>query len=100
MGKRILGLMSFWGFLFSSVPAFADCTDLSLMTNWYVQGDQSIIFYRGNSPLAQVDLEDCTVNASSTIRFIKTYVCDGDQIMVDGQACNIMAVTLASTSSQ
>jgi hypothetical protein len=100
MGKRMFVLMSFWGFLFSPVPAFSDCTDLSLMTSWYVQGDQSIVFYRGNSPLAQVDLQDCTVNSSSNVRLIKTYVCDGDQIVIDGQECNIMTVTLASTSSQ
>jgi hypothetical protein len=100
MGKRIFVLTSFWIFLFSPDLVFSDCTDLGLMTSWYVQGDQSIIFYQGNSPLAQVDLENCTVNSSSNIRLLKTYVCNGDQILIDGRDCNIMTVTLASTSSK
>ena len=63
---------------------------------WAVQGDQTIIYYAQNAPLATVVLQDCTVNASSSIRLLKTYLCDSDTVLVDGQECSIMSLTWAS----
>ena len=82
-------------------PGFAlcDCTGLGNATNWYVSGDQSVIFYVQNTPLAKVTLQDCSVSASSNVRLLKSYVCDSDSLLVDGQECAIMSVTLGSTGS-
>ncbi len=72
--------------------AVSDCTDLSRFTSWYPQGENTIIFYVQNSPIAQIDLQDCTVTPSSNIRLLKTYMCDSDRIVVDGQECGIMTL--------
>jgi hypothetical protein len=72
--------------------AVSDCTDLSKSTSWYAQDENTIIFYAQNSPIAQIDLQDCTVSASSNVRLLKSYMCDSDRIVVDGQECGIMTL--------
>jgi hypothetical protein len=52
-----------------------------------------------NSPIAQIVLQDCTVNASSNIRLMKSDECDGDSILVDGQERSMMTLISASTES-
>jgi len=99
MGKIILVIVSFLMLLLSPSLAVSDCTDLGHSTSWYVQDDQSIIFYVQNAPLAKVVLQDCTVTASSNIRLLKDYVCEDDSLLVDGQECSIMTINLASTGS-
>jgi hypothetical protein len=84
-------------FILSVLPLFpnlavSDCTDLSRSTSWYAQDEHTIIFYLQNSPIAQIDLQDCAVSASSNIRFLKSYMCDSDSIVVDGQECAIMTL--------
>ena len=80
------------------VPNFAvsDCTDLGRATSWYVQDEQTVISYAQNKPLAQIILQDCTMNRSSNIRLLKTYVCDGDSLLVDGQECTIVTLSISS----
>jgi len=99
MKKNMIIAFGFSLLLISPVPALCDCTDLGHATNLYVSGDQSVIFYVQNNPLAKVVLQDCTLSASSNIRLLKSYVCDSDSLLVDGQECAIMSVTLGSTGS-
>jgi hypothetical protein len=66
------------------------------MTGFKVQDNQTITFYSQNSPIAQVKLQDCTVDSSSNIRLMKSYVCDGDRVIVNGQECAIISLTLSS----
>jgi len=96
--NTIVGLV-FSLLLISPVLALCDCTDLGQATHWYVSGDQSVIFYVQSNPVAKVVLQDCTLSASSDIRLLKSYVCDSDSLLVDGQECAIMNVTLGSTGS-
>jgi hypothetical protein len=79
--------------------ALSDCTDFGNYTSWYVQDDQTLVFYAQNVPIARVVLQDCTVNASSNIRLLKNYMCDSDSILIDGQECSILQVTSASSSN-
>ena len=79
--------------------AISDCTDFGRVTSWYIQDDKNIIFYARNSPIAKVVLQDSKVNVSSNIRFLKTYMCDGDRQLIDGEECTIMELTSASTGS-
>jgi hypothetical protein len=79
--------------------ASSDCTDFGRVTGWYVQDDKNIIFYARNSPIAKVVLQDCKVNVSSNIRFLKTYMCDGDRLLIDGEECSIMDLVSASAGS-
>lgn len=90
-------IMLVWLFLPNLV--LSDCTDFGRVTSWYVVDDQSIIFYLGNSPHAKIVLQDCTVNSSSNIRFLKPYLCDGDSLLIDGGECEIMSLTSASSGS-
>jgi hypothetical protein len=99
MKKNMIIAFGFSLLVISPVPALCDCTDLGQATNWYVSGDQGVIFYVQNNPLAKVVLQDCTLSASSNIRLLKSYVCDSDSLLVDGQECAIMSVTLGSTGS-
>jgi hypothetical protein len=75
-------------------PAFvsADCADLGRFSHWYLETSHAIIFYAGEIPLARVEVPFCEVTPLSTIRLIKSYVCDSDEIMIDGVACRIITV--------
>jgi hypothetical protein len=97
MKKKIFILLSFSILLFSPNLVLSDCLDLGGFTGWKVQGDHTILFYRQNSPIAKVNLKGCTVTASSTVRLTKSYVCDSDSLIVDGQECAIMTITSASS---
>ena len=92
-GKTIL-MIGF--FLFFCLPnlGLADCTGLGSFNGFIVQDDGSIIFYYNNIPLGKVELQACSVDSSSEIRLIKSSVCDNDEILVDGERCTIMSVTL------
>lgn len=95
MGKKTtLILLSFSLLFLAPSLAMSDCTDFTRMTSWSVLGSQSIIFFAGNSPIATVNLQGCTVDYSSNIRVIKRYMCDGDNILVNGQECAIWTLSL------
>ena len=99
MGKKAVILLGIAVALISPNMAFSDCVDLERATAWYVQGGHSIIFYSGLVPIARVDVPYCSLSPSSTIHLLKSYVCDGDKIIVDGSGCLIMNVTSSSTES-
>jgi hypothetical protein len=90
-GIFLMGLLLF--FCLPS-PGFADCAPLGRMDRWVVQEDGSIAFYAENTPLGTVELEDCTVNSSSVIQFLAPSVCDGDEILVNGERCMIASLNV------
>jgi hypothetical protein len=81
--------------LFSSL-ALADCVSLVSFSNWYAQDTHNVIFYRGSRPLGTLNVPDCSINRSSTILLITSYVCDSDKIIIDGEERTIMTATLPS----
>ena len=83
-------------FLFFCLPnlGLADCTELGSFNGFIVQEDGSIIFYYNNVSLGRVELQDCTVDSSSEIRLLQGSVCDNDEILVDGERCAVMSVTV------
>ena len=99
MKKVILVLFGILILLFSANPVLSGCTDFGRVTNWYVQDEDTIIFYSQNRPIAKIVLQDCSVNSSSNIRFLKNYLCDGDNLLVDGEDCSIMSLISASSGS-
>ena len=99
MKKNMIIAFGFSLLLISPVPALCDCTDLGHATSWQVMDEQSVLFYVRNTPLAKIVLQDCTITQSSNVRLLKSYVCDSDSLLVDGQECAIMSVTLGSTGS-
>jgi hypothetical protein len=96
MKKKIVILLGLAVLLFSSRLVLATCADLGRSTGTYVQDEQTIVYYVGNSPVAQIVLQNCTVNASSSIQLLKSYVCEEDRLMIDGDECSIMTITLRS----
>src|SRR5512135_1636582 len=77
----------------------SDCVDLKRASSTYVQGGHSVIFYEGVRPIARVDIPYCFINLTSSIRLTTSYVCDGDNIIIDGSECIITTIASGSTSS-
>ena len=77
-------------------PTFvsADCADLGRYTSWILETSNAIVFYAGQRPLARVEIPNCEIRPLSTIRLINSYVCDADEIMIDGVACHIISVQI------
>ena len=67
--------------------------DLGSFNRFYVQDDGSIIFYYNNIPLGTVELQDGTAHFSN-ILLLKTSVCEGDDILVNGENCTLLSVTI------
>ncbi len=99
MRRIIVITMSILVWLFFPNLVLSDCTDFGRVTNWYVQDESTIIFYSQNRPVAKIVLQDCSVNSSSNIRFLKTYICDDDSLLIDGEECSVMSLTSASSGS-
>ena len=99
MKKNILILVSLGILLALPRLAASDCVDFGRVTTWYVQDENTILYYNQNKPVAKVVLHDCTVNPSSNIRFLKTYMCDEDSLLIDGEVCSILSITSASSES-
>ncbi len=96
MRTKIILLISLGMFLLSPIPALADCVSLVSFTDWFAQDTHDVVFYRGSRPLASLNVPNCSISPSSTIFLIKSYVCDLDKIIIDGEECTIMTVTSAA----
>ena len=79
--------------------AASDCLSFGRATSWYVQDENTIIFYSQMKPVARIVLQDCTVSPSSNIRLLKTYMCDADSLLVDGKECAILSLTSATSGT-
>ncbi len=77
-------------------PAFvsADCADLGRYTSWILETSHTVLFYAIQRPLARVEIPNCEIRPLSTIRLINSYVCDSDEMMIDGISCHIISVEL------
>ncbi len=91
MGKILVFLILVTGLL-SPGWVFADCLDLGNFTNWTLQDSHTIVLYRGLRPIATLEIPDCQIQSTSTLRLIKSYVCDLDEIVIDEETCSIMTV--------
>jgi hypothetical protein len=77
-------------------PTFvlADCADLGRYTRWILETSHTVLFYDGQTPLARMEIPYCEITPLSTIQLLNSYVCDSDEIMVDGVACRILTVKI------
>ena len=48
--------------------------------------------YRGSKAIAVLDIPPCEIYPSSEIKLDKTYICNGDSIIVSGVVCRIRNV--------
>jgi hypothetical protein len=44
-----------------------------------------------NTPFVKFDVQ-CNISPTSKLQLIKGYVCDGDEVLVDGSRCTILNV--------
>jgi hypothetical protein len=92
MKKNILVLVCFGIFLLLPSVVLADCDDLGGYSNFLLQGSNTVVLYAGSTPMGQFDVQSCNVTPTSTILLIKSMVCDGDDVMIDGSRCTVMNV--------
>jgi hypothetical protein len=71
----------------------AGCTDLGGFSSFSVAGN-TVTLYSGKTPFVKFDVRcDIQVQAKSRLQLIKSYVCDGDEVLVDGVKCTILNLT-------
>ena len=68
----------------------ADCGSIGGFSSFSVDGG-TVTLYSGNTPYVKFDVQ-CDIQPTSRIQLIKSYVCDGDEILVDGSRCTILNV--------
>jgi len=78
-------------FLIPSLSS-AECTTICAFSNFSLEGTNTVVLYAGSSPVARFDVLDCNVQPTSKIQLIKSSVCDGDEIMIDGSRCTMMEI--------
>ena len=92
MKRNILIMVCFGIFLLVPSLVLADCDDLGGYTNFILQGYNTVVLYAGSTPMGQFDVQSCNVTPKSSILLIKSTVCDGDEVMIDGSRCTVMNV--------
>ena len=83
-------------FIFFLVPSLtsAECTSIGGFNNFSLEGTNknTVVLYVGSRPIVRFDVQGCSVQPSSKIQLIKSDVCDGDEIMIDGSRCTMMEI--------
>ena len=90
--KKYIFISLFFG-IFMGLPSLtiADCADIEWFSNFSVTGN-TVTLYAGSKPFVKFDLQSCDVQPTSKLQLIKSYVCDGDEILIDGSRCTILNV--------
>jgi len=92
MEKKILFLTCLVAiFLFPNVSS-AECTTIGYFNSFSLEAPNTVTLYAGSKPILRFDVLNCSVQPSSKIQPIKSDVCDGDEIMIDGFKCTIMEI--------
>ncbi len=91
MKRNILIVVCFSVLVFLPNLVLADCADIGGFTSFSVTGGNTVTLYAAGGPFVKFDVQ-CDINATSKLQLIKGYVCDGDEILVDGSKCTILNV--------
>lgn len=92
MKKNIFVGLCLGIFIFLPNLSSAECTDLGGFNSFSLQGANTVVLYSGSRPVARFDVQTCSVDPSSKIELIKSYVCDGEEILIDGSRCTIIEI--------
>jgi hypothetical protein len=92
MKQIVILLLIFSMVLFFPILVSADCLDLGEFTNWVLEDEHTVVFYRQMRPMARLEIPNCSIRPSSNIRLIKSYICDSDDIVIDNEKCHIMTL--------
>ena len=91
--KRNILILFFLGILLI-LPnlVLADCADLGGFNGFVLSRGNTVVLYAGSTPTGQFDVQDCDVQPQSRILLLKSMVCDGDEVIIDGNRCTVMDV--------
>lgn len=82
-------------FLLPSISR-SECTSISYFNNFNLVtlegGAKAVILYFESKPVVQFELQTCKVTSSSRIALLKSYMCDGDEILIDDKRCVILEI--------
>ena len=92
MKKNILILVCLGILVVLPNLVLADCADLGGFTSFSVTGGNTVTLYSMHTPFVRFDVQ-CSIQSTSRLQLIKGYVCDGDEVLVDGSRCTIVNVT-------
>ena len=91
MKKKLLVLFCLGVSVILPNLVFADCADVGGYSNFVLQGDNTVILYARGVPFTKFDVQ-CPIQSTSQLMFLKSSVCDGDDVMVDGSKCTVLNV--------
>ena len=91
MKKNILVLICLRILLVLPNLALADCADIGWLSSFSVTGDNTVTLYSLNQPVVKFDVQG-GIDPRSKLQLIKSYVCDGDEVLVDGFKSTILNV--------
>jgi hypothetical protein len=92
MKKKILFMTCLVAIFLLPNLSSAECTNIGYFNSFALEGSNTVILYAGSKPVLRFDVLNCTVEPSSKIQVLKSDVCDGDEIMVDGFKCTMMEI--------
>jgi hypothetical protein len=92
MKNNILILLCLGIFLILPSLVSADCSDLGGFNNFVLSRGNTVVLYAGSTPTGQFDVQNCDVQPQSRILLLKSMVCDGDEVIIDGNRCTVMDV--------
>jgi len=92
MKKLILILLCLGILLVLPNLILADCVDLGGFNAFVLSRGNTIVLYAGSTPTGQFDVQSCDVQLKANILLLKSMVCDGDEVVIDGTKCTVMNV--------
>ncbi len=92
MKKKLLVLIFFGFLVIAPNLVLAECGNIGFFNRFSLEGPNTVMLYLGSKAVARFDLQTCSVRPDSIIELLKNYVCDGDEIVIDGFKCTIMEV--------
>jgi len=92
MKKKILFMTCLLALILLPNLSSAECTSIGYFSSFSLEGQNTVILYAASQPVLRFDVLNCSVQPSSKIQVLKSDVCDGDEIMIDGSRCTMMEI--------
>ena len=92
MKKNILVLVCLGILVVLPNLVLADCRDLGGFNTFVLSKDNTVVLYAGRIPAGQFDVLNCDVQPQSRILLRESMVCDGDEVIIDGNRCTVLDV--------
>ena len=92
MKKKILLMTCLVAIFLLPNLSSAECTSIGYFNSFSLEASNTVVLYAGSKPILRFDVLGCEVQPSSKIQPIKSNVCDGDDIMIDGFKCTMMEI--------